>query len=69
MLIGEFTSLNPSHIRKVSTKVDRYEVPYFMVTYSNGDKEYFSVKEAFVKDINGCVDSKLCVAILNHYFN
>ena len=69
MLIGEFTSLNPSHIRRITTKIDHHEVPYFLVHYSNGDREWFASREVYVKDISGCVDSSLCIAILNHYFN
>ncbi len=69
MLIGEFTSLDPAHIRRVSTRVDKYEVPYFLLVYSNGDKEYFSAREAQVTNINGTEDSKLCLAINAHYFS
>lgn len=68
MIQGDFVSLNPATIRKVATRVDHYEVPYFLVVYMNGDCECFSIREAFVENISCTTDSKLCVEINNTFF-
>lgn len=68
ILKGDLTSINSASVKKVTTRVDNYEVPYFLVIYLNGDKEAVTIKEAFVADTNVIIDEVLCKSIQDYFF-